>query len=149
MSTTTSTTTEVATYVAKAQVAETLQDYAFGCDEQDREVLLGVFTDDAEASYDGQTWLQGGATIVDWLLDALGGLSYSQHMITTPRTTVDGGTARAIGYLNAHQLATGAPGALIRMNARYDCDLRLVDDRWRVSRLVLGVGWFETGTPST
>jgi hypothetical protein len=137
------------TYVTKARVAETLQAYAFGCDEQDRDTLLGVFTDDAEASYDGQTWLRGGATIVDWLLEALGGLSYSQHMITTPRTTVEGDTARAVGYLNAHQVAASAPAALIRMNARYDCDLRLVDDQWRVSRLALTVGWFETGTPSS
>ena len=138
----------LAAYVAKAQVAETLQAYAFGCDEKDREVLLAVFTEDARAMYDGQTWIEGGTTIVEWLLEALGGLSYSQHMITSPRTTIDGGKARAVGYLNAHQLAAAAPGALIRMNARYDCDLRPVDGAWRISSLVLTVGWFETGTPS-
>ncbi len=139
----------LAAYVAKAQVAETLQAYAFGCDEKDRDGLLGVFADDARAMYDGQTWIEGGATIVDWLLEQLGGLSYSQHMITAPRVTVDGGTATAVGYLNAHQLTGSDPAALIRMNARYDCDLRRVGDAWRVSRLVLTVGWFDSGAPSS
>jgi hypothetical protein len=149
MTTDTMRTDAVTTYVAKAQVAEALQAYAFGCDEQDRDGLLAVFTDDARATYDGEHWLEGGTTIVDWLLGALGGLSYSQHMITTPRTTIDGSTAVAVGYLNAHQLAGTDPGTLIRMNARYDCDLRRVEGQWRVSRLVLTVGWFDSAAPGS
>jgi hypothetical protein len=139
----------LAAYVAKAQVGEVLQAYAFGCDEKDREALLGVFTEDARATYDGESWLEGGTTIVDWLLEALGGLTYSQHMITTPRTTIEGGTAHAVGYLNAHQLAGTDPATLIRMNARYDCDLRPVEGRWRISSLTLTVGWFDSGAPSS
>ena len=143
------TTDGTANYVDKARVAETLQAYAFGCDGKDRDCLLAVFTDDARASYDGETWLEGGSTIVDWLLVALGGLSYSQHMITAPRVTVDGGAAVAVGYLNAHQLTADEPATLIRMNARYDCDLSLVEGEWRVSRLVLTVGWFDSASPAS
>lgn len=131
-------------YVTKARIAETLQAYGFGCDEKDRERLLAVFTDDARAMYDGVTWLEGGTAIVDWLLAALGGLSYSQHMLTVPSVSVRDDTATAVGYLNAHQCAAADPATLIRMNGRYDCDLAVVDEEWRISRLVLTVGWFES-----
>ncbi len=129
-------------YVNKARVAETLQAYGFGCDRKHRQGLLAVFTEDARAMYDGENWLEGGTTIVDWLLAALGGLSYSQHMITAPRVTVDGESAAAVAYMNSHQCAEADPGTLIRMNGHYDCDLRLVDGDWRISRLVLTAGWF-------
>lgn len=128
-------------YVEKARVAQTLQDYGFGCDTKDRAALLEVFADDARASYDGETWLVGGEAIVEWLLNALAGLTYSQHMITTPRIAIDADTARVVAYLNAHQ-RSGEPDALIRMNGRYDCELRQILGQWRVTSLSLGVGWF-------
>lgn len=140
-----STQNDVETFVDRARIAETLQAYGFCCDHQDREGLLAVFSDDAEATYDGQTWMVGGPTIVDWLLDQLGGLSYGQHMITAPRITVDGDTATAVAYMTSHQVAAAAPDALIRMNGHYACDLRRVDDAWRISRLALSVGWFSNG----
>ena len=131
---------------AETRIAERLQDYGFGCDRQDREGLLAVFAADAKASYDGASWIEGGAAIVDWLLAALAGLSYSQHMITVPRVVVDGDTATAVAYMNSHQCAQTDPGTLIRMNGHYDCDLRLIDGNWRIVRLALTVGWVESRT---
>jgi hypothetical protein len=128
----------------KARIGETLQSYGLGCDEKDRDLLLSVFAPDATASYDGQTWLEGGAHIVDWLLGALGGLAYSQHLITVPRITVDGDAASATAYLSSHQCTDADPVTLIRMNGRYQCELRQIDGEWRISRLTLSIGWSET-----
>ncbi len=135
-------------YLEKARIAETFQSYGLGCDTLDRDALLAVFADDASASYDGETWMDGSTVIVDWLLGALGGLSYSQHMVTAVKVTVDGESAQAIAYLNAHQCAAADPATLLSMNGRYDCDLRLRDGDWRIVRLALTVGWVESRNPS-
>lgn len=128
----------------QALIAETLQSYGLGCDEKDRDLLLSVFAPDATASYDGQTWLEGAARIVDWLLEALGGLAYSQHLITVPRVAVDGDEATATAYLSSHQCTAADPTTVISMNGRYQCALRQLDGEWRISRLTLSIGWSET-----
>lgn len=128
----------------KALISETLQSYALGCDTRDIEGLRQVFSEDAAAQYSADPWLRGRGTIVDWLDGATEGLLYSQHNITPVRVAVDGDRAEVVAYLTSYQRTDAAPDQLIKMSSRYD--FRLVRDAgvWRISELVLHVGWFET-----
>ena len=52
--------------------------------------------------------------------------------------------ARATALLEiATLIAREAPDELVMMNSRYDFVLSRTPEGWRISRLVLAVGWFE------
>jgi len=124
-------------------IAEALQAYALACDTRDADALLALFTEDARAKYDADPWLSGGRQIVDWILFATEGVVHSQHTLTPVRIAVDGATATAIAYLTSGQRLEHAPDELVMMNSRYDFALSRKPHGWRISRLVLEVGWFE------
>jgi ketosteroid isomerase-like protein len=132
-----------ATAVDKLLITETLHGYALACDSHDSAGLLRGFTEDARAKYHDDPWLENPQSIVDWIALATTGVTYSQHAITPVQITVDGDTATAIGYLTSHQCYEDAPDEVVVMNSRYDWALRRVGDRWRISQLVLRVGWYE------
>lgn len=127
----------------KLLIAEALQAYALACDRRDLAALRDLFTDDARAKYDADPWLSGGRRIVGWIEAATDGVVHSQHTITPVRVDVDGEAATAIGYLTSYQRVRDAPDELVMMNSQYDFALSRTPGGWRISRLVLAVGWFE------
>ncbi|NHC21878.1 nuclear transport factor 2 family protein [Nocardioides sp. IC4_145] len=126
--------------IERQRVAEVVTAYALACDERDGEALERIFHPQATASYDVDADLVGGAAIARWVLDATAHLRWQQHALRVMLVDLDGDQARSVGYLTSHQVAFDSPDTTLMMNSRYDMELALVDDDWRIRSLRLVVG---------
>ncbi|WP_435769645.1 nuclear transport factor 2 family protein [Nocardioides sp. SYSU DS0651] len=129
--------------VERLRVAEVMTSYALACDERDGATLERLFHPDAEASYDADADLAGGATIARWVLDATAHLCWQQHSLRVMRVELEGERASAVAYLTSHQVAYETSDTALMMNSRYDVDLVLADGEWRIMSLRLVVGTVE------
>ena len=131
--------------VDRLDIQDTLTTYASSIDDGDFEAVRSTFTDDATAVYDRDSGLlEGGDAIVAWLKAATADLDWQHHMISVHGVELKGDEATALVYLLSHQTVLGTPHQTRMMTSKYRNKLRRDHDgRWRISALVLEVGWFE------
>ena len=128
-------------------IIEVLRRYAAGIDGRDREAVRELFTPDAILDYRTTDGPRGPRDeVVDWLLDALAGVTLTQHLLTNHDVEVDGDTARATTLMfNPLVMATDDGGAsILFFGGRYEDEFVRADDGWRIRARVHVVDW-ETG----
>jgi hypothetical protein len=123
------------------EVVALLHRYALACDERDFDSLRACFTPDARAEYSGVRLPAG----VEHILEHLQGLArvpLSQHVVGTVTVDVTGDRARATSYATAHLVRPAGEGhEVVHRGLRYDDDLVLTDEGWRISERVHRVLW--------
>lgn len=127
-----------------------LHRYAEAIDGRDREAVRELFTPQAVLDYRTTDGPRGPRDeVVDWLLDALAGVTLTQHLLTNHRVEVTGDTALATTQmLNPLVLGAGdgdGDGASVLLfGGRYEDELVRTAEGWRISARLHVVTW-ETG----
>lgn len=132
--------------VDRDAIAASLTGYAVACDERDRDSLREIFHADARAFYDNYeevTVLEGGATIVEWIIANTAHLKWQQHALRVMSIDVDEDTAHTVSYLTSHQTTWESPDTALMMNSRYDVDLVRTGASWQFTSLRLEIGTVE------
>jgi hypothetical protein len=128
----------------RAALDDLVKRYAIGCDTRDPAVLRTTFTDDAHAKYASESPLLGADAIVDWIGGMTATALWQQHMISPYSYDVEGDQARVIAYLISHQNFESNPHVTTMMSSRYTLQCARTEAGWRISDLVLVVGWIES-----
>ena len=135
-------------------IVDALLRFAAGTDDGDAALLGSVFTPEAVVDFGpcgrklGMVFdpLIGAPAIVGFL----GGTSRRQvtsHVITNPRVRLDGGRAQLRALVEATHVARDDRARRFRMMNRYDVELELRSDDWRIARMTIDGIWFE-GDPA-
>lgn len=130
----------------KQEIAETLYRYATALDTRDRELLRDVFLEDASFEIGaGVGDFQGVDAIADVVIEFLGGLEASQHILTNPVIVLDGDRASSTCYLHAqHYMPDQRTGGnTLEIGGTYHDQLVRTPDGWRIERRRLDVTWTE------
>ncbi len=128
----------------RAALEDLVKRYAVGCDTRDPAVLHSTFTADARAKYAGDDPLVGADAIVTWIGAATAATLWQQHLISPYSYEIHGDRAQVIAYLISHQNYQDNPNTVTMMTSRYTLQCTRTDDGWRISDLVLFVGWIES-----
>jgi hypothetical protein len=134
-------------------IVELLRRYAEAIDARDRERVRGLFTPDAILDYSSTDGPRGERDeVVDWLLDALAGVTLTQHLLSNHdiEVTDDRATCRTL-MLNPLVLAgtgdstgegTGDGEATVLLfGGSYDDQLTRTGAGWRIRHRVHTVTW--------
>lgn len=126
-------------------IVELLRRYAAAIDARDREGVRALFTSEAILDYRTTDGPRGPRDeVVDWLLDALAGVTLTQHLLTNHEIEVDGDTARATTQM-LNPLVMGAgdgeDAAVLLFGGRYEDELVRTPDGWRISGRLHVVTW--------
>ena len=130
----------------KFEITETLYRYATALDTRNRELLREVFVEDAVFRIGaGVGRFDGVEAIGDVVLEFLGGLEASQHIITNPVIELDGDTATSRCYLHAqHYMPDQRTGGnTLEIGGTYHDQLVRTPDGWRIRERELEVTWTE------
>ncbi len=121
--------------------------YTWALDQHRWEDLRNVFAADATATLGSPTPVVGVDAIIDRIRAALEPLDDSQHLVGNHQVVLTGATATHRCYLHAQhirQTATGGPHYIVA--GRYEDDLALTADGWRITHRNLHVMWTEGNT---
>jgi ketosteroid isomerase-like protein len=129
----------------REDIIELLRGYAEAIDGRDRERVREIFTPDALLDYSSTDGPRGRRDeVVDWLLDALGGITLTQHLLTNHDVEVDGDLATA-GTLMLNPLVLAGDGpddaTVLLFGGRYDDRLLRTEAGWRITHRVHTVSW--------
>jgi hypothetical protein len=129
-----------------AAVCATQYAFAQGIDTRDWRLLESQFTDPFELDYSShRAGSTGNITPQDWVAHArrrFETMSATQHTMTNPRVTVDGGTARCRMYVEAwHVAEIDGATSWCTIGGEYRNQFVRVDGRWLISHLELERRW--------
>jgi 3-phenylpropionate/cinnamic acid dioxygenase small subunit len=130
----------------KLEITEVLYRYASALDGRKPELLRAVFLEDAIFTIGaGVGEFRGPDAIAEVVMEFLGGLETSQHIVTNPVIELDGDRARSRCYLHAqHYLPDQRTGGnTLEIGGTYHDDLVRTDDGWRIAKRELEVTWTE------
>jgi ketosteroid isomerase-like protein len=126
-------------------IVELLRRYAEAIDARDRERVRDLFTPDAVLDYTSTDGPLGQRDeVVDWLLDALAGVTLTQHLLSNHAIEVagDDATCRTL-MLNPLVLAGSDDGeaTVLLFGGSYDDQLTRTGAGWRIRHRVHTVTW--------
>lgn len=143
---------EVRRLADREAIRDTLHAYAAGMDTRDWALLRSVFDpeiviDTTQELWDGnradRRW-HGVDAVMKNFEGVVGKHFVSHHMITNHRITIDGDTARAVGYLHSvHLDDPQKPDAHQDHGAWYLFALRRTNDGWKIAGLKHNTVWTE------
>jgi ketosteroid isomerase-like protein len=129
----------------RAAVREAMVRYADALDRRDFDAVRACFTEDAQASYNGEALAPGADAIVTYVRQ-LEGLQSSMHSVTNVVVEVDGDTANADSACIAHLVQRAGNGDLTILvrGLRYRDRLVRRDGAWLVQHRVHHAEWMHT-----
>jgi hypothetical protein len=116
-----------------AEIKQVLARYCRGIDRLDRELIAGVYWDDA---YDSHVSFEGRADdFVEWVLGILAKERCTAHILGQSLIDLDGDVAMVETYFNAHHVRDTADGAQLTVSVgRYIDRFERRYDEWRIAR---------------
>ena len=129
-------------------ISEVLDDYARGVDSKDWDLVLSVFTDDAQLDYSATGGPTGNAQeVVDWIAASVGPMAMTQHHITNRHITIDGDDAVCIAELFAPIGMPSGDGkmSLLFTGGSYNDRLRRTKEGWKIASRTFERSWLASG----
>ncbi len=131
----------IETLLAKQAIQETLYRYCRALDRLDRDLLQGLFADDAHIDY-GNIYQGDAGGFVDVAIDFQGSMRDTQHCVSNILIEVDGGRASAESYVYAHHvLQQGDELMELVIGARYLDRFERIDGNWLISQRTEVLDW--------
>lgn len=130
----------------KLEIVDVLYRYATALDSRDRELLSEVFVEEGLFEIGaGVGDFKGVDAIADVVLEFLGGLESSQHIISNPVVRLDGDRASSTCYLHAqHYMPDQRTGGnTLEVGGTYHDELVRTSAGWRIEHRRLEVTWTE------
>jgi ketosteroid isomerase-like protein len=128
----------------RLDITDTLYRYASTIDRFDWAGLRSVLADDLVARYGNADPVEGGDAVAEWIAGFCAEVVWQHHLLSVYHVEVDGDHAKALVYHTSHQVFGAEPDAPKLLVGRYHDELRREDDGWKISRLVLELGWSES-----
>ena len=131
----------------RAEISDTLHEFADALDSQDWQRYAGLYADD------GILELPWGEVVTkDRLVEStshnLGRFHATQHISTNHRVSVDGDGATSSSYLIAtHVFPPDQDRAHWVIGARYDCTFRRENGAWKFTHVTLSTIWHTGEAP--
>ena len=131
----------------KLAVAETVYSYATGVDRRDWALYRSVFADEVTIDFSSfsASLSPRQMSADEWvavLVPLFTGFAATQHSMTNPLATIDGGTATITMYVQAHHVFDPTDEASwYTIGGYYENTLVLVDGRWLLTAVRLTVTW--------
>lgn len=122
-------------------ITDTLYRYASIIDNKDYGALRELFVDDAAARYADREWMEGADQIVAWIEEHSRDQMWQHHLLSVYHIDIDGDTASTLTYHTSHSIHVDEPTTATVIVARYHDELRRVDERWKIARKYMEVGW--------
>ena len=123
---------------ARQDVADVLLRYASAIDQRDWDRFRTCFTPDCTADYGDVGLFEGVEALTEFMIASHADMGHTFHRITNIEVEVDGPGAVARSYVDAVLLdATGSSG--VNPVGRYDDELVLGPDGWRISKRVVTI----------
>lgn len=142
---------DLATLLARAEIADVLTNYVRGADRTDWELVRRCYHPDA--TDDHGLYVGGVDGLITFLAKIAATLSSTSHQLGPPHIEVDGLRARAETYCLGWYERPGTDGATrsIAQGLRYLDQFEHRDDRWAIANRVVVLDWeraFTSGRPS-
>ncbi|MER5862626.1 nuclear transport factor 2 family protein [Kitasatospora sp. NPDC002040] len=139
----------------RTEIVDALLRFGLGQDLQDKELFASSFTPDAELDFRpaAARWgaeppvLAGRETITGTILGMFTGRVDTSHVVTNPRITVTGDTARLTALVEAQHLLSADHSTRALLRNRYAVELTRDGSRWLIHRLRIENVWY-TGDPT-
>jgi ketosteroid isomerase-like protein len=126
---------------AKAQIAEVMCTYAHAIDSRDFDLLASCFTEDMRWTVTGtKIEREDLGTFLERQGPVLGRFRLTQHMMSTPRISLDEREASGVFYALATHIML-ADGKRVTVGVRYDETFAHADGRWRIRSHVVTSLW--------
>jgi ketosteroid isomerase-like protein len=139
-----------ATPAERFELRDLVDAYATAIDERDTELLVSLFTPDAnlfvvEDGREEELARYDGAAELARLMDRLDQYGPTMHVISNHRVRVDGASATGVAYCLAHHLAErdGATQDLVMAIRYFDRYARGEDDEWKIAERKIVRYWDE------
>ena len=128
----------------RLDITDVLYRYASTIDRFDHEGLRATLADDLWAQYGNADPVIGGDAVAGWIAEMIAPVVWQHHFLSVYHVEVDGDEARALVYHTSHQVFEDDPDSAKVLVGRYQNELRREVDGWKISRLVLELGWAES-----
>jgi ketosteroid isomerase-like protein len=128
----------------RLDITDTLYRYASTIDRFDWDGLRSVLADDLVAQYGNADPVHGGDAVAEWIGGFCADVEWQHHLLSVYHVEIDGDDAKALVYHTSHQMFRDDPNAPKLLVGRYHNELRREPDGWKISRLLLEIGWGET-----
>lgn len=137
------------TLLAKDAIRDVITRVARGTDRLDHELIVSGYWPDG---FDDHNSFRGGPKeFADWVLEVLPHFQATHHFLGQSRIEVDGDTAYAETYCDAHHVShPDADGVVTDMvlGLRYVDRFERRGDEWRISKRICAFDWTYTTTSS-
>jgi hypothetical protein len=130
-------------------VTDTIYRYASTIDSFDLKGLRGLLHDNVVAQYGNRDPIIGGDEVATWISNAIATVVWQHHLFSVYHVDIDGDTATALVYHTSHQVTADAPDEVKVLVGRYHNEMRRDADGWKISRLLMEIGWGETRKDDT
>jgi uncharacterized protein (TIGR02246 family) len=129
---------------AKQAIRELMAGYSYGCDHQDRERFLSIWTDDAHWDLGEAFGVAEGKDAIERVLETIWVESpETRHWITD--VTVDfTGPESAKGQAHTICYIRNAKGQELFCACDYDNEYAMGDGGWQIAKCLLTVHWWKT-----
>ncbi len=128
---------------AKQAIKELMAGYAFGCDNQNAERFMSIWTEDAHWNLGGVFGEADGAEAIEETLRNIWVASPETHHWITDVTVDFTGDGSATGEAHTICYVKNAEGDELFVSCDYDNRYESRDGRWLMSSCVLDVHWWK------
>jgi len=137
------TTDPVTALADRIAITDTIYRYASCIDVKDLDGIRAVLADDLWAQYGNAEPVLGGDAVAAWIAEMTAPVIWQHHLLSVYHVDLDGDEAKALVYHTSHQIFEDDPDSAKLLVGRYHNELRREPDGWKISRLVLELGWAE------
>ena len=137
----------------RLDIPDVLYRFGAGVDLNDEQMVASALTEDVLYDFTPSNVLWGtdypvvkGRDTIVGILKATSMPLDTTHVVTNPRITLSGDTAKLYAIMEAQHLPPADHSRHCLMKNRYDADLVRTSDGWRIRKLVITGVWF-TGDP--
>jgi SnoaL-like domain len=136
------------------EIVDALYRFGLGQDSRDRDMFASAFAADAELDFQPAAGKWGGTsplmtgrdTIVGTIFQVLKGVD-TTHVVTNPRVSVDGDTARLTAIVEAQHLLADDHSRFALLKNFYTTGLVRAGDRWTLREIRIENYWYQ-GDPT-
>ncbi len=128
-------------------IQRVISNYAWGCDNQDWDLLRSCFTEDASLDYSSTGGPAGGKVeICNWLEESLSQVEMIQHVVTNHQIDLDGDAAKVTAMFYCLVRLPGMT-TLVETGGYYRETFVRTADGWKIQSLYEDNRWMNMDMP--
>ncbi len=127
--------------IDRFEIIDVFNRYATGVDKRDKEIYRSCFTDELLVNVTGENVEYATEAWIEHAFTMLGNFEKTQHIISNHSIDINGDTADAAAYVQAHHFNKDSKWSVW---GNYSNKLTRTPEGWKINSLTLTVEWNET-----